>query len=75
MLAVIREKRWIDFSKREMMRAVRGPNSKAFDQALILLEDCGYIIKDILERDADLSAGRPAGVRWVVNPAVMERRC
>jgi hypothetical protein len=74
-LEVIREKGWVDFSKRELMRAARGPDSKAFDQALMLLDDYGYIRKDILEREADLSAGRPAGVRWVVNPAVMEGRC
>ena len=74
-LEVIREKGWVDFSKRELMRAARGPDSKAFDQALMLLDDYGYIRKDILEREADLSAGRPAEVRWVVNPAVMEGRC
>ena len=75
MLAVIREKHWVDFSKREIMRAVRGPDSKTFDQALMLLEDNWYICKDILERESDISAGRPAGVRWVVNPAVTEGRC
>jgi hypothetical protein len=73
-LEVIRGKRLIDFSKREIMRAIRGPDGKAFDHALALLEDYGYICKDILERDADLSAGRPAGIRWVVNPAVTEGR-
>ena len=74
-LSVIREKQLIDFSKREIMRAVRGPAGKAFEQALGLLEDYGYICRDILERDSDISAGRPAGVRWVVNPAVTEGRC
>ena len=68
-LEVIREKRWVDFSKRELMRAVRGPASKAFDGALSLLEDYGYICKDILQTEAE-GAGRPAGMRWITNPAL-----
>ena len=69
-LETIRAKRWIDFSKRELLRAVRGPKGKEIDQALELLEDSWYICKDILEREIE-GPGRPAGVRWVVNPAVM----
>lgn len=71
-LELIREKRLIDFSQHELLRALRGTKAKELEQPLIMLEDAGYICKDILERPSDAAKGRPAGVRWVVNPAVLE---
>ena len=70
-LEIIREKRLIDFSKRELMRVLRGPKSTAFDQALQLLDDFGWICRDVLSGD-DAGIGRPAGMRWIVNPAIFE---
>lgn len=69
-LEAIRQKRWVDFSRRELGRAVRGPKTGDFDQPLALLEDYGYIRRDILERPSDVAAGRPSGPRWVVNPLI-----
>ena len=73
-LAVIREKRLIDFSKRELLRALRMYKTKELEQPLAMLEDYGYICRDALERESDAGAGRPSGPRWIVNPAVTEGR-
>ena len=69
-LAVIKAKQLIDFSRREIMRFVRGPKGTDFDQALALLEDHNFIFKDLSALDTYTAAGRPTGVRWIVNPAV-----
>lgn len=72
MLMVFREQRMVDFRKRELMRAIRGPKGKDFDQSLALLEEYGYICKDLLERESEAGKGRPAGMRWIINPAWTE---
>lgn len=74
-LKAIKEKHLIDFSKREIMRIVRGPTGKDMEHALAVLDDYGYICKDVLEREEPAGRGAPAGVRWIVNPAVTEGRC
>lgn len=71
-LEVIREKRLIDFNQRELLRALRVYKAKDLEQPLVILEDCGYICKDMLERPSDAAKGRPAGIRWVVNPATLK---
>lgn len=71
-LEVIREKRLIDFNQRELLRALRVYKAKDLEQPLVILEDYGYICKDMLERPSDAGKGRPAGIRWVVNPATLK---
>ncbi len=71
-LELIKEKRMIDFSQHELLRALRGYKAKEMEQPLIMLEDAGYICRDVLERPSDAAKGRPAGVRWVVNPALLK---
>lgn len=71
-LELIKEKQLIDFSQHELLRALRGYKAKEMEQPLIMLEDAGYICRDTLERPSDAAKGRPAGVRWVVNPALLK---